>query len=294
MEAEATKVVIAGAGFAGTEAAQALSALVRGRNVQITMVSDRSYHLFTPLLYQVASGLANSYHVIQPVRGWAVRKRIAFLEATVNAVDIQRKAIETDRGVLNYDFLVLCLGTETNDFGIPGVSEKALFLKKLEDGDAIRNRMLRCFEAASLPATPESERRRLLSTVIVGGGSSGVELAGTIADYFGVLDEYYKGIDTDRSTRVSLIEAEGKLVPGRGDSISETCLRVLRRKGVDVRFNAKVASVDADGIRLRDVTIITTDTVVWDRRHKTEQGHCRPVRGWKRKQGRKTGCRQAA
>ena len=121
-----------------------------------------------------------------------------------------------------------------------------------------------------------------------------MELAGTIADYFGVLDEYYKGIDTDRSTRVSLIEAEGKLVPGRGDSISETCLRVLRRKGVDVRFNAKVASVDADGIRLRDVTIITTDTVVWDRRHKTEQGHCRPVRGWKRKQGRKTGCRQAA
>ena len=131
-------VVILGAGFAGIEAAKALSAsrAARARKVRITLISDRNYHLFSPLLYQVASGLADPYHVIQPVRGWAGRYGIEFVEGSVKSVDLELRLVRTDRADVEFDYLILCTGSETNDFGLPGVREHALFLKKLKDGEA--------------------------------------------------------------------------------------------------------------------------------------------------------------
>lgn len=265
LKEDAKRVVIVGAGFAGIEAARTLSASVPARmgKVKTTIISDRNYHLFTPLLYQVASGLADPYHVIQPVRGWACRYGIEFVEGGVEKVDLELRLVQTDRADIEFDYLILCTGSETNDFGIPGVGENALFLKKLKDGEAIRNKLLRCIESASVRTVTDDERRKLLTIVIVGGGSSGIELAGTLADYLGILGKYYAELDVKKSSSIILLEADKRLTSGLDERISGVCIRVLQRKGVDVRLETKVASIDRDGIRLQDGTMIHAETVVW-------------------------------
>jgi NADH dehydrogenase len=263
---EKIKILIVGAGFAGLAAAKALADNLSDLSldtVEITIVSDRNYHLFTPLLYQIASGLANPYHVIQPVRGIAARLGARFYEASVRKVDFRNKIVETDKVELHYDYLILAPGSETNDFNIPGVKENALFLKKLKDGEAIRNQLLKCLETASAPKTEMDERRRLLSFVVVGGGSSGVELAGTLADYLRILHKYYTDLDLKDIARIYLIEAEMRLIPGLDERMSQACKTVLTEKGISVILGKKVKSVGRREIELSDGSRIDSETIIW-------------------------------
>ncbi len=265
LKEDAKHVVILGAGFAGIEAAKTLSAsrAARLRKIRVTLISDRNYHLFSPLLYQVASGLADPYHVIQPVRGWAGRYGIEFIEGVVKSVDLELRLVRTDVADVVFDYLILCTGSESNDFGLPGVREHALFLKKLKDGEAIRNRLLGCVESASVGTVTHDERRKLLTVVIAGGGASGIELAGTIADYLGILGNYYERLDMRKSSSIILLEADRRLAPGLDERISDVCTRVLQRKGVTLKLEAKVASIDEEGVKLQDGTRIRAATVVW-------------------------------
>ncbi len=263
---EKIRVLVVGAGFAGITAAKALSDKLSDLSVDtvdITIVSDRNYHLFTPLLYQIASGLANPYHVIQPVRSIAASLGAQFYEAEVKRVDIENKLVETEKTTIPYDFLILAPGSEPNDFGIRGVKDNAFFLKKLKDGEAIRNQLLKCLEIASSPETEADERRRLLSFVVAGGGSSGVELAGTLSDYLKILHKYYSDLNLKNNARIYLIEAEKRLMPELDERVSRLCTTVLTEKGITVVLGKKVKSVGRREIELSDGSKIQSATTIW-------------------------------
>ncbi len=258
------RVVIVGAGFAGLEAAKTIAHGIRRHaldDIQLTVISDRNYHLFTPLLYQVASGLANPFHVIQPVRNWSGMP-LHFIEDRVISVDIAGRCINTTAGKIDYDLLILSPGSETNDFGIKGVTERALFLKRWSDGESVRNRILACLESAS-KTKDSGEVRRLLTCAVVGGGSSGVELIGSLSDYLKVLTKYYPELNIRKNAKIILIEADSRLVPGLDERISEVCLKILSRRGIEIRLNTKVRSVDYRGIVLENGDVIATGTIVW-------------------------------
>lgn len=266
MPSHTSKVVIAGAGFAGITVARTLLSRMPSRqrkSLELLVVSNRNYHLFTPLLYQVAAGLSDPYHVIQPIRQWTAESGAFFLEATVRGVDLEKRALLTDRGRIGFDYLVLCLGSETNDFGIPGVNERALFLKKLGDGEAIRNRLLECMERAADPSLSDKKRKSLLSVAIVGGGATGVELAGAIADYVLMLNRYYRSARLKELARLYLVEAEKSLVPGLDGRVSEICNNVLKRKGVEVLLGKHVSKAGKAGLEMADDSFIDASTLIW-------------------------------
>jgi NADH dehydrogenase len=237
------RILIIGAGFGGISAVKSACDCIRKygvRDAEVTLVSDRNYHLFTPLIYQISAGLANPYHVIQPVRHLAVKKNFRFIEAKV--LDIGEDVV-TENGTLKYDYLVIAMGSVSNDFGVKGASEYALFLKTLRDGEMIRNRLLTNLEAASSQPMSEEEKRKRLTVVVVGAGATGVELAGALADYLKTLRPLYPMLDIERSSRIVLLEAADRILPGMDDRVARATEMSLRSRGVEIITGAKVTEI---------------------------------------------------
>lgn len=228
-------------------------------DAEITIVSRRNYHLFTPLIYQISSGLANPYHVVQPVREIACKGPVKFIQADVQ--DIGEKVV-TDAGSIDYDYLVIALGSVANDFGVEGASEHALFLKTLQDGEIIRNRIICMFEEVSSRHLSEEEARERLTFVIAGGGATGVELAGSLADYVRILSSIYPTARADELSSIILLEAADRLLPSLDKRVAEAAESQLRRKGVKVIKGAKVARIGSDFVE-RSLGRINCRTIVW-------------------------------
>jgi len=215
------------------------------------------------LLYQVAAALIDAGEIARPVRE-LIRplKNVEFRQADISGADLQRRLLLTDHGPLPYDYLVLALGAQTDYFGNQSLERNSLGLKDLDEALGLRNRVLANFEASRWVKNAD-ERRAMLTFVIVGGGPTGVELAGAFSELVHlVLHRDFPDLDLSE-VRVMLIEASEHVLGQFSPELRDEALRSLKQKGVDVRVDAKVAQVTKDAITLADGDEIRAGTVVW-------------------------------
>ena len=260
---ERMRVVIVGAGFGGLAAARELS----GAPVDVTLVDQNNFHTFQPLLYQVAtSGLASA-DVAYPVRGIAARQEnLSFRQATVIGADLDARVLHLQHAEhevedLPYDHLVVAAGASTNTFGIPGVDHHGFPLYNLADAVRLRNHVLERFEAAD--AEPKLIEDGALTFVVVGGGPTGVEVAGALTELFQVvLRKDFRTLDVGRA-RVVLVEMLPNLLGPFSDVSQAHARQALEERGVDVRTGAQVARVRANRVTLADGEELAAHTLVW-------------------------------
>ena len=253
------RVVIVGAGFGGLNAAKQLA----HAPVDVLVVDRHNYHLFQPLLYQVASGLIDPSDVAQPVRAVLRQARnVDVLMAEVTGVDLERHRLHTSTGDERYDTLVLATGSATNFFGLAQLEDRAIGLKDLPESLALRAHVLRAFEVASTCTDPK-ERRRLLTFAIAGAGPTGVEYSGALAELIRhVLPKDFPRLDVSQA-RVVLIEGSDRVLGGFSKRLSKDATRRLKRMGVDVMTGRFVKDVDASTIVLDSGQRIDAHTIVW-------------------------------
>ena len=244
-----TRVLIAGGGFAGLNAAKVLA---RARGLEVTLVDKCNHHLFQPLLYQVAMAGLSPADIAAPIRSMlAPCRNIRVLLGTVKSLDLRRNLAFTDIGELPFDYAILACGGAHSYFGHDQWEELAPGLKTLEQATEIRRRVLTAFEEAERISDPD-ERRRLLTFVIVGGGPTGVELAGAIAEMSRfTLARDFRAVNA-RSARVLLIEAGPRILPMFSEQLAARAARDLESLGVQVRVSTAVTEIDADGVQLGD------------------------------------------
>jgi NADH dehydrogenase FAD-containing subunit len=252
------RVVIVGAGFGGLTAARALARAP----VDVILIDRHNYHLFQPLLYQVATAALSPADIAVPIRRIVRRQKNAFvLLGRVIGVDAaSREVILEDRRIA-YDHLVLATGARHAYFGHDEWEEVAPGLKKIDDATDIRRRILLAFEEAETAKT-EAERRRFLTFVVVGGGPTGVEMAGAIAELARkALAEDFRRIDP-RHARILLVEAGPRVLPAFPDSLSAIAQKDLKRLGVEVMTGAPVRSCDDDGV-IAGAERIPSGCIIW-------------------------------
>src|SRR6266542_3189792 len=253
------RVVIVGAGFGGLRTARAL----RKAPVDVVLLDRHNYHLFQPLLYQVATAGLEPEQIARPVRAiLRGQTNFEFRMVEVTGVDFAAREVATDNGPVPYDYLVLALGGETNYFGLEGIMRSGFGLKGVSDALAIRNHVLGCFERAVLE--PDGERRRaLLTFVVVGGGPTGVEMAGALSELIRlVLVKDYPRLNI-KDVRVLLLEATDRLLAPMPQRLREAAGKTLWRKYIEVRFGASVADYDGKRIQPKSGQAIPADTVIW-------------------------------
>lgn len=251
-------VVVVGGGFAGLSAARAL----RRAPIRVTLVDRRNHHLFQPLLYQVATAVLNPSDIAAPIR-WLLRRQrnTTVVMADARSVDLERKVLVTDEGEIPWDFLVVATGATHSYFGHSEWAAHAPGLKTIEDALEIRRRVLQAYERAELEGDPD-ERRALLTFVIVGGGPTGVELAGALAEISRhAFHGEFRRIDPTRA-RILLVEGLPRVLPTYPEDLSVKARRQLERLGVEVRTGVRVTAVDAHGVALGDERI-EARTVLW-------------------------------
>ncbi len=252
-------VVIIGAGFAGLRTAQKLM----GKSVDVTLIDKRNYHLFQPLLYQVATAGISPHEIAYPVRAiFQKQKNFEFLMARVSGVDFKRQAVLTGQGDVTYDYLVIAAGASVNFFGNASLEQNALPLKDVSDAVNVRNQVLRMFELAAQEPDVR-QRQALLTFVAVGGGPTGVETAGALSELIRlVLRRDYPRLDLS-SVRVLLLEAAGALLAGLPPTLQQSAIQELSAKHVEVHLNTKVKDYDGNVVTLDDGTQIHAQTVLW-------------------------------
>lgn len=239
-------VVIVGAGFAGLTAAKKL----RDAPVRITLVDRNNYHLFQPLLYQVAiAGLVPS-QVAYPLRTiFRKQKNLTFQMGEVTSIDFASRFIKLNGSVIAYDYLILAVGGETNFFGMDSVKENGFQLKDIESAVNTRNHLLRMFESASREADAE-KRKAMLTFVVVGGGPTGVETSGALAELIShVMKKEYSTLDI-REARVLLLEAGNALIASYPNELRKATHRLLKKKNVEVMFNAKLEDYNGQRVEI--------------------------------------------
>jgi NADH:ubiquinone reductase (H+-translocating) len=253
------RVVIVGAGFAGLQAARSLA----GEAVDVVVLDRNNYHAFVPLLYQVSAAQIEATDIVHPVRSiFRGKDNVRFRMMRVESIDRERKVVAGDGIEVPYDYLVLAVGSRTNYLDVPGAQEHALPFKTVHHALAIRNWILNRLERASA-AQSRAERRGLLTFVIVGGGPTGVELAGALAELMRrPLSRDFPDLDLDEA-RILIVEALDRLLPTFSEKASAYAEKRLRRLGVEVRTGAMVGEVMPTEIRLKGGESIESDAVVW-------------------------------
>ena len=255
------RVVVVGSGFAGLNAVKALAKVKPP--VKVILLEQHNYHLFQPLLYQLATGLVQPADIAHPVRGIVRRyRRTSVRMATVSGVDFDAKEVLTEEGGrFPYDYLVLAAGATTNTFGIPGVEEHSFPLKSMPDALRLRAHLLRQFELAE--NDPGEVAKGALTVVVVGGGPTGVEMAGALHELFKhVLVHDFPDLDIDQA-RVVLLEAMDHLLAPFHPSSRQHALETLNKRGVEVRLSSAMERATPDEVVLKDGTVIPTRTLIW-------------------------------
>jgi len=257
------RVVIVGGGFGGLHLVRHLEKRLRPGEAEVTLVDRSNYSLFTPLLYQVATGELPPHAVAYPLRVPLAKAGFRFLRTEALAIDVEKKTVRTEDGEIAYDHIVIAPGSVTNDFGIPGVREHALVVKWLEDGRAVRHRILSTFEDAAL--IPDAARRReLLSFAIVGAGPVGVELSASMRDLMDhTLRGIYPSIDVRHEPSITLIDGADRVVPAMDERLSAIAQRRLERLGVRIMLRTLVSEVGERSLLTKDGRTLTANTVIW-------------------------------
>lgn len=253
-------VVIIGAGFGGLQCARKLA----DRPVEVILIDQHNYHLFTPLLYQVASSLLNPSDIAQPVRSiLRGHRNLTFRQATVTGVDFDRRLVHTEEGNdVAYDYLVIAAGSATNFFGVASAEEQAHGLKDLPEALGLRNHTLHCLEEAA--ANPDAvSARPWLTFVVVGGGPTGVEYSGALSELVrGVLPNEYPELSPG-DVRILLVEGLPHLLNAFPEDLGEAARHALARNGVEVLTGVMVKSATADSVTLSNGEVIGAHTLVW-------------------------------
>ena len=252
------KVVIVGAGFGGLEAAKAL----RHAAAEVVVIDRHNHHCFQPLLYQVASAALSPADIAWPIRHILRTQRNAtVLMDKVLGIGVEERLVRAEFGAVRYDYLVIATGAQHSYFGHDEWTAYAPGLKRIEDATTIRRKILTAFERAEL-TQHNTEQQRLLTFVIVGGGATGVEMAGAIADVARqTLAADFRRIDP-RSARIVLIEAGPRVLPTFPPRLSDYVIKTLERSNVEVRTGALVTGCDERGVDLKNGRI-DAETIIW-------------------------------
>jgi len=253
------RVVIVGMGFGGLRAAQALA----GKGMEVIVVDRQNYHLFQPLLYQVATAALEQETIAYPIRAMIRRwEGVHFRLAEVYGADLAGRRLFISGGVIDYDYLILAAGSITNFFGMKSMESHAFDLKKLNHAVELRNHILCSFERAATELDP-IRRRGLLTFVIVGGGPTGVEFAGALAELSRfVLTKDYPELHAT-VPRIILVEATGRLLAAFPETLQSYALEKLKRMGVEVLLNDRVIDAEEERVLLQDNKVIPAHTVFW-------------------------------
>lgn len=253
------RVVIVGGGLGGLRLAEDLY----GSGMQVVLVDKNNYHQFPPLIYQIASAGIDPSSISFPFRQiFRKRKDFYFRMAEARMVDTDRKILQTSIGKIDYDYLVLAAGTTTNFFGNKNIEEWAIPMKTVPEAMGLRNALLSNFERALTCAT-EEERQELLNVVIVGGGATGVEIAGALSEMKRYVIPYdYPDMDSSLM-HIYLIEAGDRLLAGMSEDSSRKAYDFLTSMGVDIKFGKMVTDYRDHRVIMKDGTEIPTRTFLW-------------------------------
>lgn len=262
-----SKILILGGGFGGLYAALELERrLSREPGVEVTLVNRDNFFLFTPMLHEVAASDLDMTHIVNPVR--KLLRRVQFFDGDVEGIDLEKRIVRVSHGIgephphhLEYDHLVISLGSVTNFYNLPGLEERALTMKSLGDAIALRNRMIQHMEEADFECCPAA-RSSLLTFVVAGGGFAGVETIASMNDFLREAMKFYPHL-REEMLRLVLVHAGPVILPELDPSLGVYAQRKLARRGVDVRVATSVRAVSDDGVELSDGTKIAAGTVVW-------------------------------
>jgi NADH dehydrogenase len=267
----ARRILILGGGFAGVYAALRLQKkLRRSDDVEVTLVNRENFFLFTPMLHEIAAGDLDPADIVSPIRALLKRdRRVNLVCADVQCVDLERKRVTVAHGYehhtheLEYDYLILALGSVTNFFKLPGVEERALTMKSLGDAIELRNRLVAHLEEADAEAEiDQQEARALMTFVVAGGGFAGIETIAGVNDFVRESLKFYPHLSEDM-VRVVVVHPGDTILPELGPDLGAYAQRKLAKRGVEILTNTKVAQATDDGVHLSDRQFIPTRTLIW-------------------------------
>lgn len=261
-----TRIIILGGGFGGLYTAMHLEkTLARDPDIEITLVNRENFFLFTPMLHEVAASDLDMTHIVNPIR--KLLRRVRFFEGDVEYVDLNNRRVGVSHGQehhhheLEYDHLVLALGSITNFYGLPGLAEHAMTMKSLGDAIHLRNHLISNLEEADFECCPHV-RAPLLNFVVAGGGFAGAETIAGVNDFLREAVEFYPHLK-EEMLRVVLVHSGDVILPELGEKLGRYAQQKLAERKVEIHTNAKVTRVTAREVTLSDGTVITTDTLVW-------------------------------
>lgn len=260
------RVLILGGGFGGMYAALEFErALARGADMDVTLVNRDNFFLFTPMLHEVAASDLDITNIVSPVR--KLLRRVTFFHGDIESIDLANKRVGLSHGheehchSLPYDHLVLALGSTTNFFNLPGLADRALTMKSLDDAIVLRNRLIANLEEADFECCPLA-RAPLLNFVVAGGGFAGVETIAGMNDFLREAVRFYPHLREDM-LRVILVHPGKIILPELGEKLGAYAQRKLVERNVEVHSNCKVTAVTDREVTLSDGTTVTTNTLVW-------------------------------
>lgn len=258
-ETNLKRVVIVGCGFGGLSLAKAL----RNVNVQVVLLDRNNYHTFQPLLYQVASAGLEADSIAYPIRKiFKGQKNIFFRMAEVNTVNAEKQEIQTNIGTFSYDYLVIATGSQTGFFGLKNVQELSMTMKTVPQALNLRSLILQNFEKALLTENI-NDRKKLMNIVIAGGGPTGVELAGALAELkIHILPKDYPDLDI-RQMQIHLVEAAPLLLGAMSQQSSEASFNYLEKLDVKIWLDTAVEDFDGNQVKLKGGKVIPSETLIW-------------------------------
>jgi NADH dehydrogenase len=257
------KILIVGNGFGGVYALKNLArAFKHHKNIKLSMVGERNYFLFTPLLHEVATGSLNPSNIIEPIREVLGNLLDEFYMEKVESVNLANKTVKLKDTQVAYDYLVLALGARTNFYNTPGAEENSFTLKNIEDAIKIKNHCIMQMERAS-HETNQLARQKMLKFVVVGGGATGVELATEIYDLVTESFSKYYPCEILKDASIVLIEKNNEILSQFNHKIKTKSLKVLHQKGIQVMLDASVQEIGPGYVIINKSEKILADTVVW-------------------------------
>ncbi|PYY01892.1 MAG: NAD(P)/FAD-dependent oxidoreductase [Acidobacteria bacterium] len=261
------RILILGGGFGGLYTALGLEKkLHKYPNVEVTLVNRENFFLFTPMLHEVAAGDLDLTNIVNPVR--KLLRKVNFFEGEVEDIDLEKRSVLVSHGFdrhtheLEFDQIVLGLGSSTNFFGLPGLEEHALTMKSLSDAINLRNRLIALLEEADTECVDSGNRKALLTFIVAGGGFAGVETMGGINDFVRDSLPFFPNIRQE-DIRMVLVHPGPAVLPELSTSLGQYTQETLRRKGIDIRLNTKVEGYEHGTVMLSDGSLLATHTLIW-------------------------------